>query len=77
MSQSSNSVGAGGMRPVPVLTISMVPPYEVTSTKVKQTLQNPAQIYVENWLIQGMTVIQKNLLELLHILLPALSQHAQ
>ena len=55
----------------------MVPPYVVNRTKVKQTLQNPAQIYVENWLIQGMTVIQKNLLEVLHVLLPALSQHAQ
>ena len=44
-------------------------------TKVKPTLQNPAQIYVENWLIQGMTVIQKHLLEVLHPLLPALSQH--
>ena len=55
----------------------MVPPYVVIRTKVKQTLQNPAQIYVENWLIQGMTVIQKNLLEVLHVLLPALSQHAQ
>ena len=28
----------------------MVPPCEVIRTKVKPTLQNPAQIYVENWL---------------------------
>ena len=52
----------------------MVPPYEVIRIKVKPTLQNPAQIYVENWLIQGMTVIQKHLLVMLHRLLPALSQ---
>ena len=58
----------------PVLTISMVPPYKVIRTKMKPTLQNPAQIYVENWLIQGMTVIQKHLLEVLLPLLPALSQ---
>ena len=52
----------------------MVPPYEVIRTKAKPTLQNLAQIYVENWLIQGITVIQKHFLEVLHPLLPALSQ---
>ena len=31
----------------------MVPPYEVIRTKVKPTLQNPAKIYVENWLTRN------------------------
>ena len=44
----------------------MVPPYQVIRTKAKPTLQNPAQIYIENWLIQGMTVIQNHFLEVPH-----------